>query len=199
MELASLFLFWSFTTQLTIFNHVKTIFNLHVLNQCKAADKMSCSRTQCSDSAGSESFDPQSNDLPTEPLDSKFKGRKYADLSLCGVGLPSYRQGKSDMALVAQSYQGLLLGHLSFLWIIETPPLDQKFVREDGYQDVYHERYFQKLILSVKFTHNFLTLVLGAQKNRLIGMVLLSTHNICLSWDIYIYPLLSRGPILALF
>ena len=38
---------------------------------------------------------------------------------------------------------------------------------------------------------------MGAQKNRLIEMVLLSTHNICLGWEIkkivFQYALLSGG------
>ena len=44
---------------------------------------------------------------------------------------------------------------------------------------------------------SILTFVLGAQKNRLIETVLLSTHNICSGWEIrkisFNYTLLSRG------
>ena len=43
----------------------------------------------------------------------------------------------------------------------------------------------------------FLTYVLGAQKNRLIETVLLSTHNMCFDWEIrklnIYYALLPRG------
>ena len=45
---------------------------------------------------------------------------------------------------------------------------------------------------------SFKTCVLGAQKNRLIETVLLSTHNICFGWErrkiIFSYALLSGGP-----
>ena len=42
-----------------------------------------------------------------------------------------------------------------------------------------------------------LSYVLGAQKNRLIETVLLSTHNICFGWEIrkilFRYTLLTKG------
>ena len=42
-----------------------------------------------------------------------------------------------------------------------------------------------------------LAYILGAQKNRLIETVLLSTHNICFGWEIrklfFWYALLTRG------
>ena len=45
------------------------------------------------------------------------------------------------------------------------------------------------------------TCVLGAQKNRLIETVLLSTHNICFGWEIkkkdFQYVLLSEGLIIV--
>ena len=43
---------------------------------------------------------------------------------------------------------------------------------------------------------SFLAYVLGAQKNRLIETVLLSTHNTCFGWDkktIFCYALLTKG------
>ena len=47
------------------------------------------------------------------------------------------------------------------------------------------------------FTYPFETCVLGAQKNRFMEMVLLSTHNICFGWEIIkiiiSYTLLSWG------
>ena len=50
------------------------------------------------------------------------------------------------------------------------------------------------IFLTHQFKHNY---VLGAQKNRLIEMVLLSTHNICFGWEIkkiyFQYTLLSVG------
>ena len=43
-----------------------------------------------------------------------------------------------------------------------------------------------------------LTYVLGAQKNRLIETVLLSTHNICFGWElrksVFRYTLLTKVP-----
>ena len=43
----------------------------------------------------------------------------------------------------------------------------------------------------------FLAYLLGAQKNRLIETVLLSTHNICFGWEIrklfFWYALLTKG------
>ena len=43
----------------------------------------------------------------------------------------------------------------------------------------------------------FLTYVLGAQKNRLIETVLVSTQNICFVWEIkkknFLYALLTKG------
>ena len=45
-------------------------------------------------------------------------------------------------------------------------------------------------------THNFFAYVLGAQKNRLIEAVLLSTHKICFGWEIrkfiFCYALLTK-------
>ena len=47
------------------------------------------------------------------------------------------------------------------------------------------------------FLHIILAYVLGAQKNRLIKTVLLSTQNICFGWEIrklfFCYTLLSKG------
>ena len=39
-------------------------------------------------------------------------------------------------------------------------------------------------IIAINFLSNSLTCVLGAQKHRLIKMVLLSTYNICFGWEI---------------
>ena len=48
-----------------------------------------------------------------------------------------------------------------------------------------------------------LTFVLGAQKKRLIEMVLLSTHYACFGWEIrkliFCYTLLTKGLIGVLF
>ena len=42
------------------------------------------------------------------------------------------------------------------------------------------DKHFFSVQLFIFFCPSFLTCVLGAQKNHLIEMVLLSTHNICL-------------------
>ena len=48
-----------------------------------------------------------------------------------------------------------------------------------GELKIMQHRFFPHKIVNVFFTHNFLAYTLGAQKNRLIEKVLLSTNNIC--------------------
>ena len=42
---------------------------------------------------------------------------------------------------------------------------------------------FERKIIIISYP-SVLTYVLGAEKNRLFEMVLLSTHNICFGWEI---------------
>ena len=50
-------------------------------------------------------------------------------------------------------------------------------------QQVYINKKFQREVVFFSYP-SILTYVLGAQKNRLIETVLLSTHNICFGWEI---------------
>ena len=52
-----------------------------------------------------------------------------------------------------------------------------------GVSQVYINKNFQCKIVNISYP-SILTYVLGAQKNRLIEMVLLSTHNICFGLSI---------------